>query len=112
MKENITLERVEEIQKMISQKLLTIIPTGMINMTVRFRLDEDSREKVLSFTDLKGEIRTHTYEEYQLNKQKIREVSNFVDEKLIEIRQITEDTWVSCFFWTNREGKYHLTLDY
>jgi hypothetical protein len=106
------LEQEENLKKVITESLLTIIPEEATNIIINFLIGDDSWRITTLLTKKNGEIFGINYDEYQKNKEKIKKVNRFIEKKFFEIRKLNNDEWVSCLFWTNRDGKNGMILYY
>jgi hypothetical protein len=107
------LKSEKEIKKGIAEKLLTIIPDGMVNMIMRFKPFEfnDGYTVILNYTKPNGEISYYSEDDI-FNNENIDNAKNYVVNLLLNFRRSTQGTWERCLVWVNKDGECDIDFVY
>jgi hypothetical protein len=107
------LKSEKEIKQDIGEKLLTIIPNGMVNMIMRFKPFEfnDGYEVILNFTKSNGELSFFSIKDF-FDNENIDNTKNYVANLLLNFRRSTQGTWERCLVWVNKDGECDIDFVY
>ncbi|WP_338635029.1 hypothetical protein [Spirobacillus cienkowskii] len=105
-------EKESNAAKLASEKMLSIMPEGMMNMILRFKVINPKSEckVVLNYTKPNGSISRFTENDCALIGDKFYEAENYLGNLLLKLLKDTKGEWETCFIWVNKDGVHDLDL--
>jgi hypothetical protein len=109
---NINIEKENNTAKLAAEKMLSIMPEGMINVILRFKVINPKSEckVVLSYTKPNGSISRFTENDCALMGEKFHEAEKYLGNLLLRLLKETNGEWKTCFIWVNKDGVHNLGL--
>ncbi|WP_338635043.1 hypothetical protein [Spirobacillus cienkowskii] len=109
---NINIEKENNTAKLASEKMLSIMPEGMMNMILRFKVNNPKSEckVILSYTKPNGSISRFTENDIILMGDKFNEAEKYLGNLILKLLKDTKGEWKTCFIWVNKDGVHDLDL--